>query len=222
MGNVVLVVAAHSDDESIGCAGTLAKHIDSGDEVHVLFMTNGVGARTEGSEQIELRSSAAKQAVEVLNLNSIQNLDFPDNALDTVPLIDVTRAIEKKIAGLQPNIIYTHHIGDLNVDHQVTHKAVMTASRPQPGGCIKEIYAFEVLSSTEWQTPGIMPFLPNVFIDITDYIEIKRKALQTYKEEMRQPPHTRSIENIIRLNAIRGNSIGFEFAESFMLIRHLK
>lgn len=222
MNKIVLVVAAHSDDEALGCAGTMAKHVAQGDQVHVLFMTDGVGSRDLDNSQASARLCSAQKAADIIGVKSMQNLDFPDNKMDTVALLDVTQAIEKRISELQAEIIYTHHIGDLNIDHQVTHKAVMTACRPQPGFCVKEIYAFEVLSSTEWQTPGLMPFMPNVFIDITDYIKTKRKVLDAYIVEMRQVPHSRSIENVISQASVRGNALGLEYAESFCLVRGVK
>lgn len=222
MSKTVLVVAAHSDDEALGCSGTMAKHIALGDSVHVLFMTDGVSSRNvEGSEALE-RFSAAQQMVDILGVSSVLNLKFPDNKMDSVSLLDVTQSVEKRISEVEPEIIYTHHIGDLNVDHQITHKAVITACRPQPGFCVKEIYAFEVLSSTEWQTPGLMPFTPSMFIDITGFIGVKKQVLEAYSEEIRQQPHSRSIENAIRLNALRGNSAGVAFAEGFEVIRLLK
>jgi LmbE family N-acetylglucosaminyl deacetylase len=123
---------------------------------------------------------------------------------------------------LQPEIIYTHHIGDLNLDHQITHKVVMTACRPQPSFCGKEIYAFEVLSSTEWQTPGHMIFSPNVFVDISKQIKIKQDALACYAKEMHKAPHGRSAENSIRLASLRGNSVGVNYAEAFISIREIR
>lgn len=222
MRKTVLIIAAHSDDEAIGCSGTMAKHIASDDDVHVLFMTDGVSARSDQLAKSDDRENSALKAMKILNVSSMQNLDFPDNRMDTIALLDVTQAIEARINELRPEIIYTHHIGDLNIDHQITHKAVMTACRPQPHFSVKEIYAFEVLSSTEWQSPGLMPFIPNVFIDITAQIKIKKEILEVYSQEMREPPHTRSIENIIRLNVMRGNSAGCEYAEAFVLLRYLK
>ena len=222
MTKTVLVVAAHSDDEALGCAGTMAKHSAAGDQVHVLFMTDGVGSRYAAGGEVLERQSAAQKAGEILGVASFKNLNFSDNKMDAVPLLDVTKAVEKIISELKPDVIYTHHIGDLNVDHQITHKAVMTACRPQPGFCVKEIYCFEVLSSTEWQTLGVMHFLPSVFVDIADCIEIKREVLQTYSEEMRRSPHSRNIHNALRLNALRGHSVGVDYAEAFMLLRNLK
>ena len=215
----ILVVAAHPDDEALGCGGAIAKHTKSGDKVHLIFMTNGVGSRNAKIEEIELRKRVAQESADISGVSSIQQFDFPDNKMDTVALLDVVQAIEEVIDRLQPEIIYTHHIGDLNIDHQITHKAVMTACRPQPGFCVKEIYAFEVLSSTEWNTPGVAVFSPNVFIDITDYIDIKKQVLNVYSGEMHKPPHSRSVENILRLNALRGNSVGVDYAEAFDLIR---
>jgi N-acetylglucosamine malate deacetylase 1 len=223
MTKIVLVVAAHSDDEALGCSGTIAKHIEAGDKVHVIFMTNGVGSRSTTSiSDIKHRQAAAQKAADILGITSTEYFDFPDNKMDTVPLLDIVKSIEHVINETQPEIIYTQHIGDLNIDHQITHKAVMTACRPQPDFCVKEIYAFEVLSSTEWQTPGFESFSPNVYINITDYIEIKKQVLGVYSEEMRQAPHSRSIDNMLHLNAFRGCTVGVSYAEAFVLIRMIK
>ena len=219
MSKTILVISAHSDDEVLGCGGTIARYAKSGDKVHLVFMTNGVGSRNAKIEEAECRKIASQESADILGVSSIQQFDFPDNKMDVVALLDVVQAIEEVVDKLRPEIIYTHHIGDLNVDHQITHKAVITACRPQPGFCVKEIYAFEVLSSTEWNTPGVKPFSPNVYIDITDYIDIKKQALEVYSKEMRQPPHSRSIDNALRLNALRGHSVGMDYAEALELIR---
>lgn len=223
MTKKILVIAAHADDEALGCGGTIARHVSQGDNVSVVFIADGVTSRINaGQQESEQRETAAKQALQVLGITQSYALGFPDNRLDAVPLLDIVQQLEKIIFKIQPDIIYTHHIGDLNIDHQITHQAVMTACRPQPDFCVKEIYSFEVLSSTEWQTPNYHPFLPNVFVDITEYIEAKRQALKAYSMEMRQPPHTRSIENSIKLAEVRGASVGLHYAEAFMLIRKLK
>ena len=219
----ILVVAAHPDDEVLGCGGTIARHIDEGDEVHIVFMADGVTSReTAGEDNLRARNKAAYESCVVLGAQSPLFLGFPDNKMDTVALLDVVQFIENVIEKLQPKIIYTHHIGDLNIDHQITHKAVMTACRPQPDFCVKEIYAFEVLSSTEWQTPGIKSFCPNMFVDITDYIDLKKQALEAYSCEMHLPPHSRSVENSVRLSSLRGSAFGVEYAESFMTLRIIK
>ena len=218
MNKTILVIAAHSDDEALGCSGVIARHVSEGDNVHLLFMTDGVASRLESGDG-KNRLTYAQDASKILKVDSFTNLNFPDNQMDSIPLLGIVKEVENKITELQPEIIYTHHIGDLNIDHQITHKAVITACRPQPDFCVKEIYAFEVLSSTEWQTPGVESFNPNVFVDITDYIDIKKQVLEVYSEEMRQPPHSRSIDNALRLNALRGNSVGVDYAEAFELIR---
>jgi len=225
MNKKVLVISAHTDDEALGCSGTIAKHVDHGDEVHLLFMTNGVGSRELIGDEVNERIISAKKSAEILRVTTFENLNFVDNEMDAVPLLEIVKKIELKVRELEPEVVYTHHFGDLNVDHQITHKASVTACRPiqylNSSTRVKEIYAYEALSSTEWQTPGINPFCPNVFKDITQYISIKKQVLEAYSKEMRQPPHTRSIENTIRLNALRGNSIGVDYAEAFVLIRKL-
>jgi N-acetylglucosamine malate deacetylase 1 len=218
MDKTILVIAAHSDDEALGCSGVIARHVAEGDNVHLLFMTDGVSSRP-GRRDDKKRLTAAQESADILGVSSVQQFDFPDNEMDAVALLDVVKAIEEVIDKLRPGIIYTHHIGDLNVDHKVTHKAVITVCRPQPDFCVKEVYTFEVLSSTEWSAPGVEVFSPNVFIDITDYIDIKKQVLEVYSEEMRQPPHSRSINNALRLNALRGNSVGIDYAEAFELVR---
>ena len=222
MNKTVLVVAAHSDDEALGCSGTISKHIEQGDSVHLLFMTDGVASRSAKVNNKKKRLTAAQGVAEILGVDTLTNLNFPDNRMDSIPLLDVVKEIEDKISQVQPEVIYMHHIGDLNIDHQITHKAVITACRPHPGFCVRKIYAFEVLSSTEWQTPGVESFCPNMFIDITDYIDIKKQVLKVYSAEMHQTPHSRSIDNAIRLNAVRGNSIGVDYAEAFVLIRMIQ
>ncbi|AAZ18520.1 putative LmbE-like protein [Psychrobacter arcticus 273-4] len=222
MSKIILVVAAHTDDEAMGCGGTIARHIAEGDEVHLLFMTDGVGSREVLAEEVIDRSSAAQQAAKILGVSSFTNLSFPDNRMDSVALLDIVKEVEVKISEIKPEIIYTHHIGDLNIDHQVTHKAVMTACRPQPGFSVKTIYAFEVLSSTEWQTSNSALFIPNVFIDITDYLPVKMDASKAYYNEMREVPHSRSLQHIELLARHRGYTVGVHAAEAFMLVREIK
>ena len=219
MNKQILVVAAHSDDEVLGCAGTIVRHINAGDKVHLLFMTDGVGSRLGVNISVNSRILAAENSAKILGVTSVENLDFPDNRMDEVALLDIVQSLEGVIYKIKPDVVYTHHIGDLNIDHQITHKALITACRPQSGFCVKEIYAFEVLSSTEWNTPGVGVFSPNVFIEITDFINIKKQSLNVYTQEMHQPPHSRSIDNVIRSNALRGNAVGMCYAEAFQLIR---
>jgi len=213
----ILVVAAHPDDEVLGCGGTIIKHTQNGDIVQAVFLSDGFTSRKHGNN----RHCLAIEVSYLLNCNKPLFLNFPDNKLDSVPILDIVKEVEEIIYNFRPNVVYTHHLGDLNIDHQIAHKVAMTACRPQPGFCVKEIYAFEVPSSTEWQTPGHLAFSPNVYIDISGQIEHKHKALGIYNEEMLPPPHSRSVDNVIRLNALRGNSVGVDYAEAFMLLRKI-
>lgn len=220
MTKSVLVVVAHADDEVLGCGGTIAKHVAKGDTVCAVFLADGVTSRPDASDkELAERNLAAKKAHSILGIKQSFMLGLPDNRMDTVPLIDIVQKLECIIHELQPHIVYTHHYGDLNIDHRITHKAVMTACRPIPDLSVKEIYTFEVLSSTEWNSPGLNSFTPSVFVDITDYLDVKVQALSAYKLEMRDPPHSRSLENCRRLAMFRGNSIGVIAAEAMMVIR---
>lgn len=217
----VLIVAAHTDDEVLGCGGTIARHIASGNEVHLLFMTDGVSARGVQSAAAQLRLESAKKAAQILGTHSSKNLCFPDNQMDAVPLLHIVKEIEQVISELKPDTIYTHHASDLNIDHKITNHALMTACRPQPGLSVKEIYAFEVLSSTDWQQSDLPPFIPNLYVDIASYLPQKKEALQAYDSEIRPAPHSRSYEHIEILAKHRGYSVGLQAAEAFMQLRRL-
>ncbi|MFB9866128.1 PIG-L deacetylase family protein [Vreelandella sulfidaeris] len=223
MNKKILLVAAHTDDEALGCGGTIAKHVAQGDSVYAVFLADGVTSRPEASNvELEERNAAAAKAHQILGIKHTYMLGFPDNRMDNIPLLDIVQKLESVLNEVQPQVIYTHHNGDLNVDHRITHQAVLTACRPVPGASVKEIYAFEVLSSTEWYTPGVAPFIPNVFVDISAYLETKLKALEAYKQEMRNEPHARSIMNSKRQSEGRGASVGTKAAEAFTLIRIIK
>lgn len=219
----VVVICAHTDDEALGCGGTLARHSQNGDNVYAIFLADGVTSRPGSTtEELASRQAAADKASQMLGITQSFYLGFCDNQLDSLPLLSIVQAIENILKTIQPEIVYTHHIGDLNIDHRVTHQAVMTACRPLPGSSIKQIYSFEVLSSTEWQTPGYLPFIPTAFVDISDLWSVKESALLCYQAEMRQEPHSRSIQNVLNLARLRGNSVGLPLAEAFMLIRHIQ
>ncbi len=218
----VLVVAAHPDDEVLGCGGTIARHIENGDKVSVVFMSDGVNSRANVKDNEEdERRECAKKASEILGAQPPRFLNFPDNRMDSVALLDIVQSLEAVIEEIYPEVIYTHHIGDLNIDHQVTSQAVMTACRPLPNSCIREIYSFEVLSSTEWSNSYDSTFRPNYFVDIESVKQKKLSALQAYQKEMRGYPHSRSIESVQALMSIRGSSVGLLAAEGFVLNRLL-
>jgi LmbE family N-acetylglucosaminyl deacetylase len=218
----VLVVAAHPDDEVIGCGGTIARHVAQGDTVHLVLMADGVTSRQASAHDLALRNEAARKAHAVLGITNVVSLGFPDNRMDSLPLLDIVRPLEKIVQEVMPAIVYTHHRNDLNIDHRLTYQAVMTACRPLPHGPVTEILAFEVVSSTEWAGPGGAPYEPNVFVDISETWETKKKALDAYGMEMRPAPHARSVENIEALARYRGSSVGMQMAESFILMRSLQ
>lgn len=219
MHNTILVVAAHSDDEALGCGGTIAKHILEGDRVTVMFMTDGVASRDNASDNAKLREIASSKALEALGVEDIRRSNFPDNRMDTIALLDIVKDIEIVIDEIQPNIVYTHFANDLNVDHRVTHSAVMTACRPQSWSSVTKILSFEVLSSTEWISPTQQIFTPNCFVDIADFWTNKLTALQCYEEELREYPHSRSYACIKALAMLRGATNGLELAEAFQIER---
>jgi LmbE family N-acetylglucosaminyl deacetylase len=219
----VLIVAAHTDDEALGCGGTIARHVAEGDIVYAVFMADGVSSRAQADqEDLANRNAAAEHAREILGIRENVYLGLPDNRLDSLPLIEVIQRLEPIISKLQPNIIYTHHHGDLNVDHRITHQAVLTACRPMPGTHVQAIYAFEVMSSTEWATPIAEPFVPNHYVDISDQLNTKIAALQAYQLEMREAPHSRSLEHVTHLAHHRGHTVGVAAAEAFLTVRTVR
>lgn len=220
----ILVVAAHPDDEILGAGGSMAKHSAHGDTVHTLFMADGVSSRSFDNTTLELRerNKAAFQAASIVGSQEPRFLGLPDNRMDSIDLLDVVKPLEAMIQEIQPRVIYTHHYGDLNIDHQITHKAVMTACRPQYDTQATTILCFEVLSSTEWQTANSgNAFEPNWFVDISETFSLKLDALNAYEEEMRDAPHSRSISNVANQAGLRGNQIFTEYAEAFVLARHI-
>jgi N-acetylglucosamine malate deacetylase 1 len=223
MSKTVLVVAAHADDEALGCGGTIARHAEAGDQVYVVFVTDGVTSRMDaGDEELAQRQLATARACTILGVSSSIFLGLPDNRLDSIPLLDIVRPLEGICAKLAPEVVYTHHYGDLNVDHRVTHQAVMTTCRPLPGATVREILTFEVMSSTEWGSVGLAPFLPNLFINIGAQLEIKMRALEAYALEMRAIPHSRSLAHAQFLAQHRGNCVGVGAAEAFMVMRVIR
>jgi len=226
MKDSLLVLAAHPDDEVLGCGGSIAKLVERGMSAHIAFLSDGVGSRQDNgvidSGVLRTRRDAASKAAEILGAQSIQFDDLPDNQLDTVPMLEITKRVEKLISEHQPKLVFTHHAGDLNVDHQRIHQAVMTACRPQAGSSVHSILCFEVPSSTEWSTPlSDHVFSPNWFIDISNTLQKKLMALDAYREEMRDWPHPRSKEGITYLARWRGATIGRDASEAFLLARHI-
>ncbi len=221
----VLVVAAHPDDEVLGCGGTIARLVREGWNVHIAILGEGITSRYDSPEnadkdllkQLHARSQTAG---DILGVKGISLYNLPDNRFDTVPLLDIVKIVEKAVDSIKPRIIYTHCGGDLNIDHTLVHRAVLTATRPISTCPVKDIYAFEVPSSTEWAFSQLEPeFCPNVFVDITDTLDQKIRAMQCYESESRLFPHPRSPEALRAIAQSRGAMIGKEYAEAFSLIR---
>lgn len=224
----ILVIAAHPDDEILGCGGAMAKHVQNGDLVHVVILAEGMTSRDQQrdrekrKEELEELVTAAKMANKIIGVTSLEFHEFPDNRMDSVDLLDIVKVVEHFVSKFKPDIVYTHHIGDVNIDHNCIHKAVVTACRPVPNQSVKQLLFFEVASSTEWQPPSSAPiFAPNWFVDISNTLDLKLKALEAYAIEMREWPHSRSITALEHLAKWRGASVGVEAAEAFIAGRIL-
>jgi len=223
----ILVIAAHPDDEVLGCGGTIARLVKEGQDVYIAILGEGITSRYKQGEQVnsavEQLHATSRNVAKMLGAKDFFSYRLPDNRFDTLPLLDVVKIVEDLVARLTPQIIYTHHGGDLNVDHAVVNRAVLTATRPMQGNQVRDIYAFEIPSSTEWSFQRFEPaFRPNFFLDISTTIETKLNALSQYDTEVRTFPHPRSPE-AIRSNAARwGSVVGCEAAEAFELIRAIR
>jgi LmbE family N-acetylglucosaminyl deacetylase len=222
----ILIVAAHPDDEVLGCGGTIAKLADEGAAIHVAFLADGVGSRTGDPGSLETaliaRRTAAQKACDTLGAATVAFGEFPDNRMDTIALLDVVKSIEALIAEYRPDTVFTHHAGDVNIDHQRVHHALVAACRPQRGHPVKTLLSFEVPSSTEWQLAGSAPaFAPNWFVNISATLDRKLAALDAYAAELRAWPHPRSRQAVEHLARWRGATIGVDAAEAFVLGRNL-
>jgi N-acetylglucosamine malate deacetylase 1 len=231
-GETILVVAAHPDDEVLGCGATMALRAAQGFSVHLAVVATGAAGRfaepAKHQAEIQAQRAALREemdfAARILEFASVRCLDFPDNRLDTVSRMDIAHALDRVIEEIHPAVIYTHHPGDYNWDHTLVFDAVMMAARVSPGEFSpREIYAFEVLSATEraWREPS-RAFHPNVWVDVARTIEKKKLALKQYRSEYRDYPHPRSAEGIEYLARMRGLEVGLEYAEAFELIRSVE
>lgn len=224
----ILIVAAHPDDEILGIGGTAARHAAEGDNVFALILGEGQTSRGERREDVgrgeveELHRNTIESAA-AIGFKEVYFADFPDNRFDSVDLLDIVKAVEKKIQKLAPQIVYTHYSGDLNIDHELTARAVLTATRPMISCGVEEVYAFETLSSSEWNFDYSRQsaFAPNVFVDITDYYHKKEQAMKCYVSELCEFPHPRSLAGMDALSRMRGMAAGMQRAEAFMLLRRV-
>jgi LmbE family N-acetylglucosaminyl deacetylase len=226
MSKKVLIIVAHPDDEVLGCFGTVSRLIKEGYEAYTLILGEGKTSRDEKrvaedkKKEIEILNSEIIKANNLIGIKKVFIESFPDNRFDSVDLLDIIKVISKIKNEINPDIIFTHYEHDLNIDHQITYKAVITATRPMNNECVKAIYSFEVLSSTEWNYP--LSFSPDTFFDISNSLNYKISAMKEYDSELCKYPHPRSLEGI-KINAkYQGMRIGKKYAEAFKTVRVVK
>lgn len=223
----VLVVAAHPDDEVLGCGGTIARHSKQ-DDVVIAILGEGATSRSDaranaGTTEVSELKQAAENARKALGAKELIMENLPDNRFDELALLDVVKKVERIVVSVKPDVIYTHHARDLNVDHQITSRAVVTATRPGASEHVAEVASFEIPSSSEWSFGATgSPFAPNLFVDVSETIDSKIEAMKCYEQEMRTPPHPRS-ESVLRAIATtRGSAAGMHAAEAFEIVRSLR
>jgi len=215
------VVAAHPDDETLGCGATIAKHASRGDMVFIHILGEGAMSRQNAERtHVDSLREFAVEAGKVLGAQGVVFENLPDNRFDTVALLTVVQKVESVIDRFRPQIVYTHDPGDLNIDHKLTYQAVLTATRPCAALFVKEVFSFEVPSASEWQFEPA--FAPNVFVSVSPAdMEKKIEALACYKSEIREAPYPRSPEIIRALARVRGSAVMSEYAEAFRLVRKI-
>lgn len=218
----VLIIAPHPDDEVLGCGGLIAKYLTEGNEVYVGIVTKEAEPLyTEEDDQAN--KQASRNAHRVLGVTGTFFLDLPAAMLESVPRYELNSAIGKLIADIRPEEVYIPHRGDMHLDHKMIVDACMVAVRPRFDYSVKRIYAYETLSETEWDIPNTTnAFIPNVYVDITKYIDRKIAAMEEYKTQICDYPNPRSIQGIRALAMLRGTTISREYAEAFMLIREIR
>lgn len=222
----VLIIAAHPDDELLGCGGTIINHVRVGDEVMCVFLADGVSSRyinpcnsSECSADVNERRQVAEQVAVILGMLEPVFCNFADQMLDVLPVLKLNKTVEKIVSDFMPDIVYTHFGNDLNTDHCTVHQSTMVALRPLPAQKCHAIYSFEIPSSTEW---GNERYSPNVFVDISDSIDLKLEAVKLYDAEIKAYPHPRSVEAIEARAKYWGSICGKKYAEAFELVRFIR
>lgn len=223
----ILIIAAHPDDEILGSGGTIRRFIKEGKEAQCLILTGGVTGRYDKPDeadpaiqvQVKQLRKQAEAASQIIGFRQTELCNLPDNRLEELPFLDIIKLIERKLGEVKPSIIFTHHYGDLNIDHRIAFEAVMTAARPVGEYPTAEIYCFETFSSTEWEFTYNKSFKPNVFFNIEDTFRDKAEAMKCYTSELREYPHPRSIEALEAAAMRWGTVVGCKMAEAFELIR---
>ena len=220
----IRVLAAQPADELLGVGGTVRRFVNEGAIAHALILAEGLTSRGESraetnhSELLALQEDARRAAAEI-GYSGIDFCGFPDNRMDSMDLLDIIKTVSNYVEKYKPDTIFTHHHGDLNIDHRVTCEAILTACRPVGDYCVKRIFAFETPSSTEWNYCYTEPFTPNVYVDVSDTLEAKIRGMACYRTESAEYPHPRSAEALRALGKYRGSNAGFKMAEGFVLLR---
>jgi len=222
-----LVVAAHPDDEVLGCGGTIARLAAAGEDVVVAILGEGMtsrrGADAPVGDDVDRLHAVSTAVGELLGAREVITHRLPDNRFDSVALLDIVHVVEDVVERVQPTVVYCQHGGDLNVDHQLVYRAVLAATRPQPGHPTREVLSFEVASSTEWAFGRLAPvFEPNVFVDVSAHLDRKLEAMAMYETELRRYPHPRSLEALRHAARRWGAVVGVEAAEAFQLVRSVR
>jgi len=224
----VLVIAAHPDDELLGCGGTAARLAKEGHSVYMSILGEGITSRGTNREEadpgaVKELKGCSQRVADLLGVKELSLHGLPDNRFDSLHLLDVIKIVEGLIDRWKPSAIYTHHGGDLNVDHQVVSRAVLTATRPVEGHAVRELYMFEVASSTEWAFQQFAPaFRPNVFVDIEDTLALKIEGMRLYESEAREFPHPRSSTALTAIAQRWGSVVGKKAAEAFEAVRLIR
>jgi LmbE family N-acetylglucosaminyl deacetylase len=216
----VLVIAAHPDDEVLGVGGTMVKHVQAGDLVEVLIVTEGCSTQYPGKPEMVLRKQGeAREAARLLGVHALHFGGLPDMKLDTLPISAVNGCIEAVVQSTQPSIVYTQAEHDINVDHRLVFSATMVACRPYSAPFLTALFSYFTPSSSEW---GSQPFAPTFFRDISGVVELKLKAMEAYNSELRPAPHPRSLPSLLAISAGFGAAVGCQHAEAFRLIREVQ
>lgn len=226
----IMIVVAHPDDEILGLGATMHKLInDESTVTHVIILGEGITSRSsdrnveQWRDELSIHKTNIKSAQNKIGYKSVSIYDFPDNRFDSVPLLDIIKVIESEKANFKPDIVFTHHGGDLNIDHQKTFEAVMTACRPLKNETVKTIITFETPSGTEWRASSDpRHFIPNLYITFSNFdLDAKILAMESYEFERREFPHPRSPQALKIRAQNMGINVGSEFAEAFMIIRNI-
>lgn len=218
----ILVIAPHPDDETLGCGGTILKHKENGDQIFWLIMTcmtTGVGF---SKEQIQARSLEIEKVAELYSVAKVFPLRFATAMLDTIPRRDLIGEVSKIFNETHPEIVYISNRSDIHSDHKITFDVVMTSIKTFRFSSIKRVLSYEVLSETEFSAPfQSNAFTPNIFSDISNYLDKKIEIMRVYKGQLGTHPFPRSEENIRAIATFRGATAGVKYAESFMLLKEI-